>query len=139
MSHFIVPKLLLIVGIADGLCAIDITSKAGIVSDVANAAMIAQNAFYILDVCVKGSQHEGGIAVNIGDDEGLDVKIVPYNPSVRCSDNPTGPPLDASRQVLDLMPASNDPHIFGRSGSPGVMVSLPRTFAAGASIYQPHP
>ena len=126
-------------GIADGLCAIDITSKAGIASDVANAAMIAQNALYILAICVNGNQHEGGIAVNIGDDEGLLVKIVPYNPSVRCSDNPTGPPLDASRQVLDLMPASNDPHVFGRAGSQGVAVSLPRTFAAGASIYQSDP
>ena len=124
--------------IADGLCAIDITSKAGIISDVATAAMIAHNALYVLTVCVKGSRNQGGVAVNIGDDEGLIVKIVPYRPNVRCSDEAMRSTLDACQQVLDVMPGSNNPYVFGKAGSPGVTVSLPRVFVSGASVHQPH-
>lgn len=55
-----------------------------------------------------------------------------YNPlSVHCMDPPVPAPapLDC-RAVLNLMPASVDPQVFGLRGEPSVVVELPKAFTA---------
>lgn len=51
--------------------------------------------------------------------------------NVHCTDAPTPAPapLDC-RAVLDLMPASVDPQVFGPRGDPRVAVELPQRFTA---------
>ena len=51
----------------DGLCAIDIKRQSGVVFDMTTGAELSRAASLILDPCVKGYMHRGGVAVNIGE------------------------------------------------------------------------
>lgn len=51
----------------DGLCAIDIIEKLGVISDISTGEEIARAASLVLNLCVKGHNHLGGIAVDVGE------------------------------------------------------------------------
>lgn len=51
----------------DGHCAIDIVRKMGVISDISTGEEISRAASLVLDQCVKGYNHLGGIAVEIGE------------------------------------------------------------------------
>lgn len=51
----------------DGRCAIDIIQKIGVISDISTGEEISRAASLVLDLCVKGDNHLGGIAVDVGE------------------------------------------------------------------------
>lgn len=53
----------------DGLCAIDITHKKGLIFDISTGSELSQAALLILDACVKGDMQQGGVAIGIGEQE----------------------------------------------------------------------
>lgn len=64
--------------------------------------------------------------------------------NVHCTDPPIPAPAPRDcRVVLDLMPASVDPQVFGPRGERGVAVELPKRFTARMipplSLSFPHP
>ena len=50
----------------DGLCAVDITKKRDVISDISTADELSRAALLVLGVCVKGYMQQGGVAVDIG-------------------------------------------------------------------------
>ena len=53
----------------DGLCAIDIKTKRGATVDLSSNDELAQAASLILDLCVKGYLHKGGVAEDVGESD----------------------------------------------------------------------
>lgn len=51
----------------DGHCAIDIIPKMGVISDISTGEELSRAASIVLDLCVKGYNHLGGIAVDVGE------------------------------------------------------------------------
>ncbi len=81
----------------------------------------------------------------LGHSERLGLDMRAYNPkNVHCMDSPIpAPALLDCRAILDLMPASVDPQVFGLRGEPSVVVELPKAFTARMiprpCFTQPHP
>lgn len=51
----------------DGLCAVDITHRKGLIYDISTGDELSQAALLVLDACVKGDMQQGGVAVGIGE------------------------------------------------------------------------
>ena len=51
----------------DGLCAIDIKVKRAAIFDMSSNNELAHAASLILDLCVEGYLHKGGVAEDIGE------------------------------------------------------------------------
>ena len=51
----------------DGLCAIDVKMKKDALFDVSSNDELARAASLILDLCVKGWLHKGGVAEDVGE------------------------------------------------------------------------
>ena len=53
----------------DGLCAVDITHKKGMISDISTGDELSRAASLVLGGCVKSNLREGGVAVDIGEQD----------------------------------------------------------------------
>ncbi|KAL8941129.1 MAG: hypothetical protein Q9216_002428 [Gyalolechia sp. 2 TL-2023] len=137
-----------LVGLADGLCAIEVaeTPEArGSSLDLATAADEMNQ------LCVDFSERpEGSIASNIGKaselgmrdgDEGyadllvgvdgkLTLTMRSYRPTVECRRPIIMSDQESSDEILRRMPAMAGNTVFGRRGIPGVRVTLPLTFTS---------
>ena len=67
-GHFDIPLPFRVLS-HDGLCAVDITHKKGLISDISTGHEISQAALLVLDACVKGVVQQGGVAVGIGEQQ----------------------------------------------------------------------
>ncbi|CAL8584042.1 hypothetical protein XPA_009650 [Xanthoria parietina] len=73
----------------------------------------------------------GGLAVNIGPQQSMALRVTSYRPLVRCSDDP-GPLPQACQELIQRMPSTGSSPsapkiIFGEAGDPDVQVGLPYT------------
>ena len=120
---------------SDGLCAFDISHKAGIFSDRARPNDLRQSARALIDICVKGSPNVGGVVSNLGENGNLAVRITPYRPRVSCADPESGiSPLPSDcRVIIDEMPVDGTRRIFGNKNDsdPEIDVKLPYGFQTG--------
>ena len=112
----------------DGLCALDISHKAGEVFDTIIPSDMKAYARALLNICVRGTPNEGGAVTNIGENGALALRVVPYRPNVRCKEPGSGPPALDCRKILDLMPADGMERRFGLPSDPSVSVNLPKRF-----------
>lgn len=108
----------------DGLCAIDISHRANIMSDQISASDLRQSVELVLEICVKGKPNEGGVVSNIGKNGDLAVRVMPYKPSVRCGSAFSAPPIEDCKIVLDAMPANGDKVIFGQKSDTDLKTTL---------------
>lgn len=147
----------LLVGLADGLCAIEVAETPEAQGSYLDLATAADE---MNQVCVDFSiLPEGSIASNIGkasqllvryDEEqyaellvGVDGKLTltmrSYQPNVQCRRPIILSDQGSSNEILRKMPANVGNTVFGRRGLPGVRVILPLTFTSskwGVSVGQ---
>ena len=86
------------------------------------------NAQALLNICVRGTPNEGGVASNLGQNGALALRVTPYRPNVRCKERGTAPPPPNCRKILDLMPTDGKQLRFGPRGDPTVQISVPKNF-----------
>ncbi len=82
----------------------------------------------LIDICVRVSPSEGGIAWNLGENGALSIRVTPYRPNVQCKAPGTGPPPGLCRKILDQMPTDGIQRRFGPPSDRTVEVPLPRKF-----------
>ena len=109
----------------DGLCAIDISHVAGVDFDTVAPSDLKEAARSLVAICVSGQPNIGGIATGLGVNKGLILRIVPYRPSVHCGPEDTGPPWVSCRHILDRIPATDEPQVFGPKGWDNTTVPIP--------------
>ena len=115
-------------GTDDGLCALDISIKAGQTFDTIIPTNIKAYAQALFSICVRGTPNEGGAVTNIGENGALAIRMVPYRPNVQCKEPGSGPPTTNCRKILELMPADGIERRFGPTNDPSVSVKLPKRF-----------
>lgn len=105
---------------SDGLCALDISHKAGAISDHSTASKMKTYAGLLINVCVETKPNEGGVVANIGENGNLAIRATPYRPNVRCASSGTklDPPVNDCRAVIDEMPTDGKREVFGRRDDP---------------------
>lgn len=113
----------------DGLCAIDISHRAKILSDQISASELRQSVELVIEICVKGKPNEGGVVSNIGKNGNLAVRVMPYKPSVRCGHPLSAPPIANCKLILDHMPANGTKEVYGQKDDtdPKITIKLPAT------------
>ena len=109
----------------DGLCAVDLSHVAGVEFDTIAPSDLKEAAESIIAICIYGRPNLGGIATGLGVNKGLVIRIVPYRPSVYCGPQGTAPPWITCRHVLDVIPANNEPQIFGPKAWENTTVAIP--------------
>ncbi|KAI4127650.1 MAG: hypothetical protein LQ338_003098 [Usnochroma carphineum] len=115
----------------DGLCAIDLSHAAGVISDSIVPAELNDAALLVYQICLSGTPNEGGLATGLGVNRGLALRVVPYRPSVTCGPDGSGPPWKTCRGILDAMPANNKRQVFGPKDDDRTTVALPWSFTTG--------
>lgn len=113
----------------DGLCAIDVSHKAGTLFDTIIPTVMKLNVEALLNICVKGTPNQGGVATNIGENGALSVRMTPYRPNVHCEGPNTGPPPRTCRKILDQLPVDGTQRKFGRRDDPEAQVLVPRQWS----------
>lgn len=123
---------------SDGLCAIDISHKAGILSDSIIPSDLRQSVKLVIDVCVRGNPNEGGVVGNIGKDGNLAVRVMPYKPNVRCGRAIPTSLIRDCKLILDQMQTSETEEVFGQKGDedPSITIKLPATLTGAAGRCQ---
>ena len=116
----------------DGLCAVDLSHASGIASDTITPKELKDAVNNIILVCVLGSPNTGGLVTGLGSHKGLAVRVIPYRPSVTCGPPDTGPPWTTCRDILDNMPTSGNPQVFGPKNDPSTTVALPWSYTTGS-------
>ncbi|KAK4691823.1 hypothetical protein P7C71_g5261, partial [Lecanoromycetidae sp. Uapishka_2] len=116
----------------DGLCAVDLSLKAGTAFDTAIPTTMKLNAEAVLNICVKGSPNQGGVATNLGENGALSIRMTPYRPNVQCEGPGTGPPPMTCRRILDVLPVDGTQRKFGRVEDPEVQVVVPQKWTTVA-------
>ena len=116
----------------DGRCAIDLGIKNGALSDVIRPADLKQMVRLLLNVCVRRRPNEGGMAINLGENGNLLVRIVKSKWAVTCGAEHSGPPWQTCRPVIDNMPINGNKVTFGPSTDPETSVVLPWKVTAGS-------
>ncbi|KAL8784957.1 MAG: hypothetical protein Q9195_008823 [Heterodermia aff. obscurata] len=109
----------------DGLCALDVSHLAGLEFDTIAPSDLKEAAESLIVICVFGKPNIGGVATGLGVNKGILLRIVPYRPSVYCGPPGTAPPWITCRQVLDNIPANNEPQIWGPSDWENTTVGIP--------------
>lgn len=109
----------------DGLCAIDVSHVAGMSFDTIAPSDLKEAAKSLVAICVSGQPNIGGIATGLGVNKGLILRIVPYRPSVHCGPKDTGPPWVSCRHIIDRIPATNQPQVFGPVDWDNTTVPIP--------------
>ncbi|KAL8846470.1 MAG: hypothetical protein Q9221_008436 [Calogaya cf. arnoldii] len=109
----------------DGLCAIDLSHAAGVLSDVIAPVDLKVAARLLISVCVAQAPNEGGLLTGLGQNKALALRIVPYRPTVTCGPEDSGPPWLSCRDIVDRMPANNKKQVFGPKGDARTTVPLP--------------
>ena len=112
----------------DGLCAIDMSHRAGIDFDTVIPSTIKMVATTLVSICVAGIPNEGGVAWNVGQNGNLAIRVTPYRPNVRCSSRGTGPPPVLCRKILDQMPTDGEQHRFGPRDDPTADSPVPKRY-----------
>lgn len=79
----------------------------------------------LLDVCVRGSPNEGGLATNVGEKGDLLLRVVRYKPTVTCGAREPGLWWQTCRNVVDSMSTNGEKVGFGPQGDPDTVVVLP--------------
>ena len=110
---------------SDGLCAIDISHSARASHDQMRPGDLKDIVRVLIDVCVRGTPNQGGIASNIGVHGNLAVRVVPYKPKVVCGAAGSGPPFISCRDIVDEMPADGKKNVFGPKDDPETTVPIP--------------
>ncbi|KAL8826311.1 MAG: hypothetical protein Q9191_003882 [Dirinaria sp. TL-2023a] len=113
---------------ADGLCAIDISHAAGVVSDSVAPGDLREAARVLINICVQGKPSEGGLMTRLGVNGGLALRVVRYKPSVTCGLPNSGPPWITCAHILDNMPADSQRRVFGPEGWQNTSVPLPLSY-----------
>ena len=108
---------------SDGLCAFDISTRAGVIYDSIIPTELKANARTLLQICVAGTRGQlassGGVVSNIGVNGGLAIRVTKNNPGiVSCDPSGTAPPRQDCRDIIDTMPADGVKQVFGRRGDP---------------------
>ena len=109
----------------DGLCAIDLSHVAGLEFDTIAPSDLRDAAESIIVVCIFGQPNIGGIAMGLGVNKGILMRIVPYRPSVYCGPRGTAPPWITCRHILDNIPANNEPQIWGPKDWENTTIPIP--------------
>lgn len=79
----------------------------------------------LLDICVRGSPNEGGLATDVGEMGNLLLRVVRYKPTVTCGAQAPGLGWETCRNVVDSMSTDGRKVAFGPRGDPGTVVALP--------------
>ncbi|KAL8822339.1 MAG: hypothetical protein Q9191_006925 [Dirinaria sp. TL-2023a] len=114
---------------SDGLCAIDISHSTRATHDQMRPGDLKNIVRVLIDVCVRGTPNQGGIASNIGVHGNLAVRVVPYKPTVVCGAPGSGAPFVSCRDIVDEMPADGKKNVFGPKDDPETTVPIPFVLA----------
>lgn len=79
----------------------------------------------LLDVCVRGSPNEGGLATNVGEMGDLVLRVVRYRPTVTCGAQRAGLSWETCRSLLESMSVDGRKVGFGPKEDPETVVPLP--------------
>ncbi|KAL6717423.1 hypothetical protein ACLMJK_005338 [Lecanora helva] len=114
----------------NGICALDISHRAGVYMDEIAPSDLKESARVLIDICVKGNPNTGGVVSNIGKNGNLALRVTPYRPNVRCSLDGSAPPPSDCRHLVDLMQVDGKRQIFGPEGDPDpeITITLPQGF-----------
>ena len=115
----------------DGLCALDLSHRAGAYFDSITPRELKENARALINICVKGNPNEGGVVSNIGYKGDLAIRVIPYRPSVHCSSSePSYDFRSDCRLMIDEMPVDGTRQIFGQRNDPDpeITVKIPFGF-----------
>lgn len=110
---------------SDGRCALDLSHRAGVISDRIKASELKENARVLIDICVKGTPNQGGVVGNIGENGNLAIRVTPYRPNVHCA--PHGMDVEfmaGCRYIIDEMPVDETKQILGQKGNPDPEVTI---------------
>jgi len=110
---------------SDGLCAIDLSHRNGVLGDWIKPVELRPIVRVLLDVCVRGSPNEGGLANNVGEKGDLLLRVVKYRPTVTCGATVPGLWWETCRNVVDSMSIDGRKVVFGPAGDPDTVVALP--------------
>jgi hypothetical protein len=110
---------------SDGLCAIDLGHRKGVLGDWIKPVELRPIVRVLLDVCVRGSPNEGGLANNVGEKGDLLLRVVKYRPTVTCVATVPGLWWETCRNVVDSMSIDGRKVVFGPRGDPDTVVALP--------------
>ena len=112
---------------SDGLCALDISHRAGVDMDYITPSELKAQANVLVEVCVKTPPNEGGVVSNIGQNGNLAVRVTSYRPNVHCAPRHWDFPVSDCRNVIELMPIDGKRQIFGQHDDtdPEITCKLP--------------
>ena len=113
----------------NGVCAIDVSHRAGAIFDSISPSELKESARILIDVCVRGKLNTGGVLSNIGKHGNLALRVTPYRPKVRCGPEGSSPPPVDCRNLVDRMPADGAKQVFGPKDDPDpeITVQLPKS------------
>lgn len=109
----------------DGLCAVDVSHVAGMDFDTIAPNDLKEAARSLVAICVSGQPNIGGMVTGLGVNKGLILRITPYRPSVLCGPQDSGAPWVSCRHIIDRIPATNQPQVFGPNGWDNTTVPIP--------------
>lgn len=79
----------------------------------------------LLDICVRGSPNEGGLANNVGEKGNLLLRVARYKPTVTCGAIVPGLWWETCRNLVDSMSTNGKGVVFGQPRDPDTVVALP--------------
>ena len=146
----------------DGRCFIEPQLWHGYTVGVATQRYMVFGALYVIDDCVDTPNPRGGIVWDIGrctqssglsdssynvhdrqvfslkrkgGDDHLYLTVSRYDPHVICGPEAMDPSLQSScQQIIDTMPASENPVLFGPRDDPRTFIGLPYTIVSGKQL-----